>query len=104
MASLKPNPKARYLPVTTEQARDTLETQEQGEVKMTTYGPIIEELEHELTNMAELWLGLGTRQVRVTRHPPGGASADITIDYADGLRAASDALNKAVAALKNVKD
>ena len=70
---------------------------------MTTYGPIIEELEREQANILKLWQPLGVRQVRVARHPPGGAEVDITTEYAYGLRKASDALNKAVAALKNVK-
>jgi hypothetical protein len=69
---------------------------------MTKQGPIIEELLREQANIAALWNGLGHRQVRVARHPPGGAPVDITTEYADGLRKASDALNKAVAALKNV--
>jgi uncharacterized protein YukE len=67
---------------------------------MTKHGPIIEELERERANIDRLWGGLGSRQVRV--HPPGGAEVVVTTEYADGLRQASNALNKAIAALKNV--
>ncbi|KJC51717.1 hypothetical protein UP09_02180 [Bradyrhizobium sp. LTSP885] len=67
---------------------------------MTKHGLIIEELERERANIDKLWEGLGTRQVRV--HPPGGAEVLVTTKYADGLRQASDALNKAIQALKNV--
>lgn len=70
---------------------------------MTTYGPIIEELEREQIKITALWAGLGNRQVRITRHPPGGAQADATTEYADGLRMASDALLKATTVLKNLK-
>jgi hypothetical protein len=70
---------------------------------MTIHGPIIEELEREQANILKLWQPVGVRQVRVTRHPPGTTPVDITTEYADGLRKASDALNKAVTALKNVK-
>jgi hypothetical protein len=72
-------------------------------MKMTTYGPIIEELEREQANILKLWHPLGVRQVRVTQHPPGATPVDVTTEYADGLRKASDALNKATAVLKNVK-
>ncbi len=70
---------------------------------MTTYGPIIEELEREQANISKLWQPVGVRQVRVTRHPPGSAPVDITTEYEAGLRKASDALLKAVTVLKNVK-
>jgi hypothetical protein len=70
---------------------------------MTTYDPIIEELQRETANAALLSHALISRQVRVTRHPPGAQPVDITTEYADGLRKASDALLKAVAALKNLK-
>jgi hypothetical protein len=69
---------------------------------MTTYGPIIEELEREQANIVKLQQSAGFRQVRVTQHPPGGTPVDITDQYADGLRKASDALLKAVTALKNL--
>jgi hypothetical protein len=69
---------------------------------MSKHGPIIEELEREQTNILALWNALGHRQLRVARHPPGGTTVDHTTEFADGLRMASDALNKAVAALKNV--
>jgi expansin (peptidoglycan-binding protein) len=69
---------------------------------MTKHGPIIEELERATMNVAELSMALIARQVRVSKHPAGGTPVDITDQYADGLRKASDALNKAVAALKNI--
>ena len=68
---------------------------------MTKYGPIIEELERATMNAAELSMALISRQVRVSKHPSGGTPVDVTDQYAAGLRKASDALNKAVAALKN---
>ena len=68
---------------------------------MTKDGPIIEELERERANIDRLWEGLGSRQVRV--HPPSGAEVVITTEYADGLRQASNALNKAIHVLKNLK-
>jgi len=40
--------------------------------------------------------------VRVTQHPPGGASVDLTDQYEAGLRRATDALTKAVAVLKGL--
>lgn len=70
------------------------------ENKMTKHGPIIEELERELANIQKLWEGLGSRQVRV--HPPGGSEIVVTTEYADGLRHAINALNKAIVALKKV--
>ena len=70
---------------------------------MTTYDPIIEELAREQANILKLWHAVGSRQVRVTQHPPGGAPVDITTEYADGMRKASDALLKATATLKNLK-
>jgi hypothetical protein len=70
---------------------------------MSIYGSIIEELERETANVALLSHALNLRQVCVSRHPPGGSPVDITKEYEVGLRKASDALNKAVAALKNVK-
>jgi hypothetical protein len=70
---------------------------------MTTYGPIIEELERELANVTMLSHALNLRQVRVARHPPGSAPVDITTEYEACLRKASDALLKAVTVLKNLK-
>ncbi len=69
---------------------------------MTKHGPIIEELEREMANAAMLSHALNLRQVRVTQHPPGGAPVDMTSEYEAGLRKASNALLKAVTALKNV--
>jgi hypothetical protein len=69
---------------------------------MTTYEPIIQELERELLNVTRLWQAVSLRQVRVTQHLPGAELVDITEDYADGLRKGSDALLKAVAALKTL--
>jgi hypothetical protein len=68
---------------------------------MTTYEPIIKELEAAQAELMRLWGGLSTRQVRV--HPPGGSEAVVTTEYADGLRKASDALNKAIHVLKDPK-
>jgi hypothetical protein len=70
---------------------------------MTTYGPIIEELEHAVINVAMLSQSLNLRQVRVSRHPADAQPVDITSEYEESLRKASNALNKAVAVLKNVK-
>jgi hypothetical protein len=69
---------------------------------MTKHGPIIEELEREMAGAAMLSHALNLRQVRVTQHPPGGAPVDVTSEYEAGLRKVSNALLKAVAALKNV--
>lgn len=74
----------------------------QGGREMTKHDPIIEELERTTINVAELSMALISRQVRVSKHPAGGTPVDITDQYAAGLRKASDALNKAVAALKNI--
>ncbi len=71
---------------------------------MVTYDPIIEELEQELANLMKLWGPVGLRQVRVTRHPAAGAPVDLTDQYADGLRRATDALTKAVAVLKKAAE
>lgn len=67
---------------------------------MGKHALIIDELQRELANMQKLWEGLGTRQVRV--HPPGGSEYAATTEYADGIRKAMDALNRAIVALKNV--
>jgi hypothetical protein len=67
---------------------------------MATYDPIIEELEREQSNLKKLHWPLRMNQVRVTRHPPGGATADCTDEYEEGFRKAMDALHKAIAALK----
>jgi len=69
---------------------------------MATNDPIIEELMREQANLVALQMAVNTRQVRVTQHPPGQTPIDITQQYADGLRKASDALNKAVQVLKNL--
>jgi hypothetical protein len=52
----------------------------------------------------KLWEPVGLRQVRVTQHPPGGASVDLTDQYEDGLRKAADALTKAVVALRKAAE
>ncbi|BBB96575.1 MULTISPECIES: hypothetical protein [Bradyrhizobium] len=67
---------------------------------MTKHGSIIEELERERANIDQLWAGLGGRQVRV--HAAGASEAVVTAEYVDGLKQASNALNKAITALKNV--
>jgi hypothetical protein len=70
---------------------------------MSIYSSVIEELERETASVALLSHALNLRQVRVTRHPAGGSPVDITKEYEIGLRKASDALLKAVAALKSGK-
>jgi hypothetical protein len=69
---------------------------------MATYDPIIEELEQELSNLMKLWGPVGLRQVRVTQHSPASAPVDLTDEYADGLRGATNALTKAVAVLRKL--
>ena len=69
---------------------------------MATYEPVIRELERELLNVTKLSQPVGARQVRVTEHPPGAPPVDVTDQYADGLRRASDALLKAVTVLKTL--
>lgn len=68
---------------------------------MATYGPIIEELNQELSNLMNLWGPVSLRQVRVTQHPPVDATVDVTDHYEEGLRWATDALTKAIKALSN---
>lgn len=68
---------------------------------MIKHSVIIEELESELKNVTALSMALNLRKVRVSQHPPGGGQIDVTDKYEAGLRKASDALLKAVAALKN---
>jgi len=70
---------------------------------MTSYGPIVQELEQAQATIVKLQHLLNLRQVRVTHKPPGGPDADVTTDYADGLRLASDAILKATAVLKGLK-
>ncbi|UGY07493.1 hypothetical protein [Bradyrhizobium quebecense] len=67
---------------------------------MAKHGSIIEELERERANIDQLWAGLGGRQVRV--HAVGGSKAVVTTEYVDGLKQASNALNKAITALRNM--
>ncbi|MGY3698845.1 hypothetical protein HAP47_0041355 (plasmid) [Bradyrhizobium sp. 41S5] len=67
---------------------------------MAKHGSIIEELERERANIDQLWAGLGGRQVRV--HAVGGSEAVVTTEYVDGLKQASNALNKAITALRNM--
>jgi hypothetical protein len=67
------------------------------------YEPIIEELRQDRQNLMALWGPVGTRQVRVTRHPPGKAAVDITDQYEAGFRKATDALNKAITILEQLK-
>ncbi|QPF88608.1 hypothetical protein [Bradyrhizobium commune] len=68
---------------------------------MTKHGPIIEELERELANVTTLSMALNLRQVRVAQHAPGAAPVDVTDQHEASLRKASNALFKAVTALKN---
>lgn len=72
------------------------------ENKPTKYGSVIAELEQGLTKMLALQGPLAMRQVRVTRHPPGGTPIDITLSHADALREAADGLHKAVLILKRI--
>jgi hypothetical protein len=69
---------------------------------MATYDAIIQELQKAQADLLTVWQPLRMRQARVTAHPPGGTSVDITDDYEAGFRRASDALNKAIAALRQV--
>ena len=69
---------------------------------MATYDHIIEELEQEYSNLMKLWEPVRNRQVRVTLHPPGGTQVDITDEYEEGFRKATDALTKAVLILGKV--
>jgi hypothetical protein len=69
---------------------------------MTKHGPIIEELEREMANAAMLSHALNLRQASVTQRQPGGAPVDMKSEYEAGLKKASNALLKAVTALKNV--
>jgi hypothetical protein len=71
---------------------------------MATYDPIIKELEQEQSNLVELWGPVRLRQVRVTQHPPGCAQVDLTDKYEEGFRRATDALTKAVAALRKAAE
>jgi hypothetical protein len=70
--------------------------------KLAQTSSIIEELQREAERSAVLSLALNSRQARVTQHPPGAQAADVTSQYEEGLQKASDALNKAAIALKNV--
>lgn len=67
------------------------------------YEPIIEELRQERQNLMTLWGPLGTRRVRVTEHPPGGAPKDVTDQYEAGFRKSTDALHKAITILEQLK-
>ena len=68
---------------------------------MTKHDPIIEELERTTINVAELSMALIS--VKYASETSSGRYAGRYYDqYAAGLRKASDALNKAVAALKNI--
>ena len=67
---------------------------------MATYDHVAEELEQEYSNLRKLWAPVRNGQVRVTRHPPGGTQVDITDEYEEGFRKATDALTKAVLILR----
>lgn len=69
---------------------------------MGTHDAIIEELEQKKNELVALWTHVGMRRVRVTRHPPGAAPVDITTEYADAIRGAAVALDKAIQVLKNL--
>ena len=51
---------------------------------MSTYDPIVQELEQAQATIVKFQHLLNLRQARVTHHPPGGAMADLTLDYSDG--------------------
>ena len=68
------------------------------------YAPIIEELQRAQSNLMKLWAPLSLRQARVSQHSPGVFTPppDISQQYDDGFREATDALGKAIKVLQNL--
>jgi hypothetical protein len=69
---------------------------------MSKYKAIIDDLRRDQAELLKLWSGLGTRQVRVTHHPPSGQARDVTQEHADVVRKAADSLHKVIAILEGL--
>jgi hypothetical protein len=67
---------------------------------MSDLQPILDELREEQARLLTLWGQIALHRIRITEHPPGEPMTDITDGFAVSLKAAADALLKAITALE----
>ena len=71
---------------------------------MSKFEPVIDDLRDSLSKLIDLWAQFASRRVRVVRHPPKAlGSDDVTDEFANAFRMATDALLKAVTILEGVR-